>query len=124
MTNLRSPAEADIFNWVFLVSTFVLAAVHLYLGLFAAFVPDRRATQFVIIGLAFLVGPFVYFTTYWRPVLYLLGAGFALYLGALWLLTGREYFLFGFVTGVVATSFVFLGVFLFLRAERRSAETE
>lgn len=73
MTKLRASADPDAFNWMCLISTLVLAAIHLYLGLFAAFVPDMRATQFVIIGLAFLVGPLVYFTTYWRPLLYLLG---------------------------------------------------
>lgn len=116
----RSPNELDAFNWAFLVLTIVLAGLHLYLGLFAAFVPDERATQFVIIGLALLVGPIIYFTPYWRPLLYLLGVGFAVYLGALWMLGGMEYFALGVIAGITATSFILLGLYLFYREEARA----
>lgn len=121
---LRSPTELDAFNWAFLSLAIVLASLHLYLGLFAAPVPSDRATQFVIIGLFFLVGPVVYFTPYWQPLLYLLGAGFAVYLGGLWILSGMEYLLFGLVTGITATSFVLLGLYLFFREEFLSTGTE
>lgn len=113
----RSPNELDAFNWTFLVLAIVLASLHLYLGLFAAFIPGERATQFVIIGLALLVGPILYFTPYWRPILYLLGVGLAVYLGALWVLGGREYFAFGIIAGITATSFILLGLYLFYREE-------
>lgn len=113
--NPESQTDADALDWLFVLSALALAGIHLYLGLAAAFVPDERATQFVLIGLAFLVGPLVYFTPYWRPVLYLLGAGFAVYLGTLWLLGGTEFFLFGAVTGVIATAFVLLALYLFVR---------
>lgn len=95
----------------------ILASLHLYLGLFAAFVPGERATQFVIIGLALLFGPILYFTPYWRPLLYLLGAGFAVYLGALWMLGGMEYFAFGVIAEITATSFILFGLYLFYREE-------
>jgi len=117
---LRPANDPDALNWAFLALTVVLAGLHLYLGLFAAFVPDDRATQFVIIALALLFGPVVYFTPYWRPLLYLLGVGFAVYLGSLWLLGGMEYFAFGTVAGLTATSFILLGLYLFYREEVRT----
>lgn len=120
--DLRSPNDLDALNWAFLVATVVLAALHLYLGLFAGFVPDDRATQFVVVALALLFGPIVYFTPYWRPLLYLLGVGFALYLGSLWVLGGMEYFAFGSVAGITATGFILLGLYLFYREERRTVE--
>lgn len=118
----RSPTELDVFNWVFLFLAIVLAGIHLYLGLFSTFVAGDRATQFVIIGAALLFGPVVYFTPYWRPLLYLLGVGFAVYLGSLWVLGGMEYFAFGILIGITATIFIFLGLYLFVREERRTAQ--
>lgn len=118
-----SRTETDVFNWVFLLLTLVLAGIHLYLGLLAPFVPAERAIQFVLIALALLVGPVLYFTPYWQPVLYLLGIGFAAYLGAIWLLGGMEYLPLGVVTGVTATSFILLGLYLFFREEVGVAET-
>lgn len=118
-----SRTETDVFNWVFLFLTLALAGIHLYLGLLAPFVPAERAIQFVVIALALLVGPVLYFTPYWQPVLYLLGIGFAAYLGAIWLLGGMEYLPLGVVTGVTATSFILLGLYLFFREEVGVAET-
>ena len=100
----------------------MLAGLHLYLGVFAAFVPRTRAAQFVAIGVAFLFGPVVYFTPYWRPLLYLLGVGFAAYLGALWLFSGMQYVAFGALASVAATGFVALGLYLFYRESARHAE--
>jgi len=111
--------ELDAFEWVFVVLTLVLAGIHLYLGLFAAFVPPERASQFVLVALALSLGPLVYVTSYWRPVLYLLGVAFTLYLGVIWLLGGMEYTSVGVATGVVATTFVLISVYLFLREESR-----
>lgn len=118
-----SRTETDVFNWVFLLLTLVLAGIHLYLGLLAPFVPAERAIQFVLIALALLVGPVLYFTPYWQPVLYLLGIGFAAYLGAIWFLGGMEYLPLGVVTGVTATSFILLGLYLFFREEAGVGET-
>lgn len=117
-----SRTETDVMNWAFLFLTLLLAGIHLYLGLAAPFVREEHAVQFVVIALALLVGPVLYFTPYWRPVLYLLGAGFAVYLGAIWLLGGMEYLLLGVVTGVTATGFVLLAVYLFYREETASGE--
>lgn len=122
--DLRSPAELDTYDWAFLLFAVVLAGLHLYLGLFAPFVAGDRAVQFVIIGLALLFGPIVYVTSYWQPLLYLLGAGFALYLGVLWILDGMEYLLFGVIAGIAATGLVLLGLYLFLREERERIRSE
>lgn len=118
-----SRTETDAFNWAFLSLTLLLAGIHLYLGLVAPFVPADRAVQFTVIALALLAGPVLYFTSYWRPVLYLLGVGFAAYLGSIWLLGGMEYRLLGVVTGVTATGFVLLGLYLFFREEVGATET-
>lgn len=120
----RSSTDLDVYNWAFIVLAIVLAGLHLYLGLFAPSVADVRASQFVVIGFAFLFGPLIYFTPYWQPILYLLGAGFAAYLGILWVLGGLEYFLFGITTGITATVFFLLGLYLFLREETFSSQAE
>lgn len=112
-TSDRSRPTPDAYNWAFLALTLALAGIHLYLGI----VDGRRATQFVLIGLALFAGPVMYFTRLWRPVLYLLGATFVLYLGTLWALGGAERFVVGVGTGVLATAFVLLAIFLFLREE-------
>lgn len=109
--------DPDSLNWAFLAVSVALAVVHLYLGLLAPFVPAGRGGQFVVVGLALLVGPALYFTALWRPVLYLLGAGFVLYLGAAWLLAGRPYLPFGLLAGGLAVGFVALSGYLFVREE-------
>lgn len=111
--------DLDGFDWAFLLLALVLAGIHLYLGLGAGFVPEDRASQFVVAALVLLVGPLVYVTSLWRPVLYLLGATVAVSLGVLWVLAGMAYPVVGVLTGVVATTFVLLAVFLFLRATNR-----
>ena len=105
---------------VFLGLTLLLAGIHLYVGLFAPAVPDQQATQFLVIALAFVAGFLVRLTPFWRPVLYLLGVGFAVFLGGLWLLGGVELFYTGIITGVVATVFIILALYLFIREELRA----
>ncbi|WP_331235614.1 hypothetical protein [Natronorarus salvus] len=106
----------------FFLLALTLAGIHLYLGLLAPFVPSQSAVQFVVIAIALLVGPLVSLTSYWRPVLYLLGSALAVYLGVIWLLAGMEYFAIGVLTGVVATAFVVLGVYLFVRESTATTE--
>lgn len=64
MTGSTPRSRTDSLTGAFLLSALVLAGIHLYLGLAAAFVPDERTAQFVLIGLAFLAGPIVYLTPY------------------------------------------------------------
>lgn len=102
---------------LFLGVTLSIAGIHLYLGLFDPAVSGPRSGQFLLIGVAFLAGFLVRLTPFWRPVLYLLGAAFALFLGALWLFGGAERFLIGVGTGIVATVFIALALYLFVREE-------
>jgi hypothetical protein len=113
----RSQDTLDSLRLVFVVLSLTLAGIHLYLGVFAQSVPDERATQFTVIGLSLLIGPMLYWTPYWRPILYLVGAGLAVYLGVLWLLAGMDYFLIGGLTGIIAVGFIVLGIYLFVRGE-------
>ena len=102
---------------LFLGATLLLAGIHLYLGLFEPAVPDPQRGQFLAIGIAFLAGFIARLTPLWRPVLYLLGAAFAIFLGGLWLIGGVELFTVGVTTGVVATALIVLALYLFVREE-------
>lgn len=113
----RSPTDLDALETAFLLAAVALAGVHLYLGAVAPFVADARAMQFLVVGVVLLVGPALYFTRYWRPVLYLLGATLALSLGVIWALGGMAYLGVGLLAGVAATAVLLLGVYLFVRAE-------
>ncbi|MCQ4333282.1 hypothetical protein KM295_07280 [Natronomonas sp. F2-12] len=105
---------------LFLCVTLAIAGIHLYLGLIEPGVPEARSGQFVLIGSAFLVGFLLRLTPLWQPVLYLLGAAFALFLGAVWLFGRVEFFLIGVLTGITSTVFIALALYLFVREESRS----
>lgn len=115
-------SETDAFDLAFLLSALVLAGIHLYLGLAAPFVAPDRTIQFVLIGLVLLVGPGLYFTPYWRSVLYLLGVAVAVYLGVVWLLAGADHLRFGLMAGGTATVFAALALYLFVRGETTDVE--
>lgn len=112
-----SRTGTDAFELAFLLSALVLAGIHLYLGLVAPFAAPERTTQFVLIGLVLLVGPGLYFTSYWRPILHLLGVAIAVYLGVVWLLAGADHLRFGLAAGGTATVFATLAFYLFVRDE-------
>lgn len=105
----------DRLERAYLALIVVLAAVHLYLGLLAPFVPADRTGSFALVGLSFVAGAVAYATRNWRPLFYLVGALFAAYLGTLWLFEGANLFRIGVATGVVGTAFTVLGLFLFAR---------
>ena len=114
---LRSREQFEIFNWVILLLSVILAGIHLFLGNFIEGVPDERQGPFAIIGLVFLVGSIIYLTSYWRPVFYVLGVGLVVYLGGLWVLAGMEFLRIGLLTGLVATTFGTLALYLFVKEE-------
>lgn len=105
---------------LFLIVTLSLAGIHLYLGLFAPDVSDPRSGQFLLIGIAFVGGFLIRLTPLWQPILYLLGAAFAVFLGVLWLFGSEGLFAIGIATGVVATTFMTLALYLFFREESRA----
>lgn len=111
----RPVTEFDITEWAFLVFGLVFAGVHLYLGAVAPGVPGRRASQFVVIGAAVAALMAVFLTVYWRPVLYLIAVIAVLYLGALWVLAGMEFFLYGLLAGVSAVLLVAVALYRFVR---------
>ncbi len=100
---------------IFLGLTLVLAGIHFYLALFEPATPEPRRNQFLVIGVAFLGGFLVRLTRFWRPVLYLLGAAFAIFLGGIWILGGAENLTAGVLTGIIATAFIGLALYLFVR---------
>ena len=119
----RDPGERrDRWNWLLTLLAVVLASIHLYLGFAAPSVAAETARQYLVIAALFLAGLVVYFTAFWRPVLYLLGVGFSVYLGVLWVLGGLEHFTLGVLTGVVSTAFVLLSIYLFYREERFASQ--
>lgn len=99
-------------DWLAVVLGVFLAGIHVYLGL------TQDETPFVVVGVGFLVGVVVFLTGYWQPVLYLLGAIYALTLGVIWVLDGTEYETIGIVTGTLSTIFLALAVYLFFRGGR------
>jgi hypothetical protein len=114
---------ANATELAFLAVTLVLAAVHLYLGLAAPSVPTGRADQFILIGIAFASGVIAWLSPIWRPVLYLLGAAFAFFLGAIWALAGIESIAAGLVAALAAIAFVVLAIALFVRGETRATRS-
>jgi hypothetical protein len=116
-SRLRGAGAAEL---AFLAVTLALAGIHLYLGLFEPSVPSGRTIQFLLIGVAFLAGVFVWLSPLWQSVLYLLGVAFVFFLGAIWLLGGIEPFAFGLAAGLAAVAFVGLAVALFVRGESQA----
>lgn len=107
--------DIDPLEGLFWGVTLLLAGIHLYLALFEPTIPEPRVGQFLLIGIAFLAGFLARLTPLWRPVLYLLGVAFALFLGALWIFGGLELFVVGVATGIAATIFIALALYLFVR---------
>lgn len=117
MTARERLNELDAVQLVFLGLTLLLSGIHLGLALLDPASLGSRAEQFLIIGLAFLAGGVVQLTPYWRPVLYLLGAAFALFLGVIWFLGPTDWLTIGAVTTIVAVAFTVLALYLFFRQE-------
>lgn len=110
--------EMDAVDWAFLLSSVGLAVFHVYLMAVTWPDPDEPTFQFALIALVFLTISVTYAAGYWCSLFYLLCAGFAVYLGVLWVLGGMAYPTVGVATGVVATVFIVLAFYLFIRAHR------
>ncbi|MFP9193102.1 hypothetical protein [Natronosalvus vescus] len=92
------------------------AAIHGYIGL------TTGETQFVLLGLALFAGVVVFFTVFWQPILYLVGAVYVTTLLVVWVLSGMQFFALGVVDAVVQLALV--GTFLYLFVlERRHASS-
>lgn len=117
----RDARPRTVLDRVAVVLALVLALVHIALGVTAGTATLPSAEQFLVVGVVFLAGIGLYFTSYWRPVLYALAALFVLFLGVLWVATGMRYLPVGLATGVVGATFVVVALYLFVRDHRRAA---
>lgn len=110
MTSTGADVERDrevrAVHWLLVALAVLTAGVHVVMGVLT----DR--TQFVILGVLFLAGLAVFFTRYFRPVLYLLGAIYVAALTAVWVLAGTPFFVVGFLDALVQVAL--FGLFLYL----------
>jgi hypothetical protein len=94
-------------DWITFGVALLLACVQLYRAVTAGTIGDDTSLRNFGIALALLAGVGLYFTDYWRPVLYLLGAIFAGTLTVFWGLRSP-------VTMSLETSRLALGIALFV----------
>lgn len=109
---------------VALLLVLVLAGVQLYRGLTAGAVQDPTSMRNFGIAVTLLAGLGLYFTPYWRPVLFFLGAIFMGTLTVFWGLRGS-------VTDILEVSRLALGsllmllfTYLFYRERTRYVQAE
>lgn len=107
--------DADVFEWLFFLSSVMLAVTHFYVALAEPLTAIEHRRLFVLLGLAILVGPLLYLTRFWNPVFYIIGAILTCSLGVVWVLDGLNHFVIGLITGVPAIGVIVLGSYLFLR---------
>lgn len=67
----------------------------------------------VVVGLSFLFGVLLFVSHFWSPVLYLLGILHIGILGVLWFLGGRQFPVFGAVTGILSIGLGAIALYLF-----------
>ncbi|MFP8958940.1 hypothetical protein ACLI4Y_19770 [Natrialbaceae archaeon A-CW3] len=91
------------------------AAIHGYIGL------TTGETQFALLGLGLFAGVVVFFTVFWQPVLYLVGAVYVTTLLVIWVLSGMQFFALGVVDAVVQLALVVTFLSLFVLERRQSA---
>lgn len=109
------PAAKSRLEWGAVLLALALAVVHVYLGLTTDAGAVPTPTQSFVIAGILLVGVVLYFSAYWHPVFYLLAAVFVVYLGNIWVFTGLQHFALGALTGVIATAFVVVVLYLLVR---------
>ncbi|WP_317176092.1 hypothetical protein [Halomontanus rarus] len=80
----RLGASQTIIHWVTLAVVLLFALLHVYRGLRAGSIIGDTSIQNFGIVLAALGGIALYFTSYWRPILYLAGALFVGTLTVFW----------------------------------------
>ncbi|USZ68274.1 hypothetical protein NGM10_00690 [Halorussus salilacus] len=119
-TERRPRVVADVRAWSGLQWAAVallgsLAGIHVYLGFVAAHSPFFVAAG----GFATLVA--VFFTRFWAAILYVVGVGFVLALGVVWVLTGAQFLELGLFTGVLSLAFCAVGLYLFEADDSRHA---
>jgi hypothetical protein len=76
------------------------------------------AAVYGLVGASYGFGVALYFSPYWRPILFLVAAFHSSVLGVLWLLAGTPYPTFGIVVGALSVPFVIAVVYLFATVGR------
>lgn len=99
-------------HWLLAGLVVLTSAIHVYIGLLT------EQTQFVVLGLAFVAGLLVFFTRYFQPVLYLIGAGYVVFLTVVWVLAGMPFVTVALLDKAVQIILFGLFVYLFFAEER------
>lgn len=112
----------NVVEGAFFALVVVLGMIHVYLAVFLPDISAGRSEQFLLIAAAFFAGGLVRLTPFWRPILYLLGAGFGFYLNVLWLLGENQNVTFAIATLLATTVFAILALYLFVQTESRATK--
>lgn len=86
--DLERDVDRDWVNWATVLAAALVAAFQFYQGLGPAWVGETPAIPSLFLAGVLAVGVAVFFTSYWRPALYLLGALAGLYVFVVWVLGG------------------------------------
>lgn len=112
----RDPERGPL-NWAVVAVAVVTAGFQLYAGLEETGAASTTAAPSTLVGVGLLVGVAVFFTDYWRPALYLLGAFVGLYVLAVWLLGPTAVDPVSLGTGSSATLLAVLCLVVFYREQ-------
>lgn len=106
--DLEGDVSRGPLNWSAVLAAAALAGLQLYEGIGPAWAGDTPAAPSLFLGGLLLAWIVVFFTHYWRPPLYLLGALVGLYVLVVWLLGGMSLALTSLATAGSATLLVVL----------------
>lgn len=104
-------AEVRPIHWVVVGLVLVTAGIHASIGV------RTGRSEFVIAGVVFAAGLLVFFTRFFDPVLYLVGAAYLALLTVMWVLAGTPFFAVGMVDALVHLALFGLFVYLFFVEE-------
>lgn len=114
---LRGDPYRDTLNWLAPLLALGLAALELYFGFATPVADNALATHSIGVGVILIALVAIFFTEYWRPVLYIVLAIVGSYVGVVWLLRGVIFAPLRFLSGVTAIALFGLSTFLFYREE-------
>lgn len=91
------------------------SAVHVYIGL------RLGERHFLLLGAGLFAGVVVFFTSFWKPVMHLVGVIYITVLLVVWLLDGMRLLLLGLVDGIVQLALIVTLFYHFQKAYRERA---
>ena len=98
--------------WLGLLCSVGIAGTNLYVWTLTGM------PQFLAVAGSFVFGVGLFFTRFWSPALYLVGAAHVIALGVVWVLDGRAYLLIGTVNGVFSLGLLAIALWLFFAEQR------